>query len=78
MVRGFTVKNYIPLFTTEELRSMIVGTLLLAFGSAILATLLGTLGAIGSFYSKKGVSSAIRTVSVVISTRSFFLTLAAI
>ena len=51
MVRGFTLKNYITLFTTEELRSMIVGTLLLAFGSAILATLLGTLGAIGSFYS---------------------------
>ncbi len=63
MVRGFTLKNYITLFTTEELRSMIVGTLLLAFGSAILATLLGTLGAIGSFYSKKGVSSAIRTVN---------------
>ena len=63
MVRGFTLKNYITLFTTEELRSMIVGTLLLAFGSAVLATLLGTLGAIGSFYSKKGVSSAIRTVN---------------
>ncbi len=62
-VRGFTLDNYVTLFTTEELRDMIVGTLLLALGSAILATILGTLGAIGSFYSKKRVSSAIRTLN---------------
>lgn len=62
-IRGFTLKNYVTLFTTEELRSMIIGTLLLALGSAILATILGTLGAIGSFYSRKRTSSAISTVN---------------
>ena len=62
-IRGFTFKNYQTLFTTEELRNMIFGTILLAFGSALLATILGTLGAIGSFYSKKRISSAMSTVN---------------
>ena len=62
-IRGFTLKNYETLFTTEELRNMIVGTVLLALGSALLATVLGTLGAIGSFYSKKRTTSAIATVN---------------
>lgn len=58
-IRAFTFKNYVTLFTTEELRDMIFGTILLAVGSAFIATILGTLGAIGSFYSKKQTSSAI-------------------
>ena len=62
-IRSFTLKNYATLFHTEELRDMIVGTLLLALGSALLATLLGTLGAIGSFYSRKRTASAIATVN---------------
>ena len=62
-IRGFTLKNYVTLFTTEELRNMIVGTILLALGSAVLATILGTLGAIGSFYSRKRISSAMATVN---------------
>lgn len=52
-IRHFSLSNYKTLFTAEELTSMIIGTLLLALGSAALATILGTLGAIGSFYSKK-------------------------
>lgn len=52
-IHGFSVQNYITLFTKDELRSMIVGTLVLAFGSSLIATVLGTLGAIGGFYSKK-------------------------
>lgn len=59
----FSFDNYITLFTTPELRDMIIGTLLLALGAAFLATILGTLGAIGAFYSKKGVSSAISTLN---------------
>jgi len=62
-IRAFTLKNYVTLFTTEELRDMIFGTILLALGSALLATILGTLGAIGSFYSKKRTSGAIATVN---------------
>lgn len=49
----FSMQNYIKLFTTEELADMIVGSIALALGSALIATLFGTLGAIGSFYSKK-------------------------
>ena len=45
-IRGFSLHNYVTLFTTPELLGMIGGTLLLAVGAAILATLLGTLGAI--------------------------------
>ena len=44
-VRGFSLKNYVTLFTMSDLRDMIIGTF-------VLATILGTLGAIGSFYSR--------------------------
>lgn len=52
-IHGFSLQNYVTLFTKEELRDMIIGTVLLALGSALIATILGTLGAIGAFYSKK-------------------------
>ena len=42
---------------------MIAGTLALALGSAVIATILGTMGAIGAFYSRKKVSAAINTVN---------------
>lgn len=64
-IRGFSLKNYVTLFTTEELRSMIAGTLLLAIGSAAIATVLGTMGAIGSFYSREKVGRAISTMNQV-------------
>lgn len=64
-IRGFSVHNYVTLFTTPELRSMIAGTVVLALGSALIATLLGTMGAIGSFYSRKGMASAITTMNQV-------------
>lgn len=53
------------LFTKDELRSMIVGTVLLAAGSALIATILGTLGAIGAFYSKKWASASINAMNEV-------------
>ncbi len=52
-IRNFSVDNYVTLFSTEELMDMIKGTLLLAVGVAALSTVLGTMGAIGAFYSKK-------------------------
>lgn len=51
-VRGFSLHNYVTLFTLEELRNMIAGTLMLAVGAALIASLLGTLGAVGAFYSR--------------------------
>lgn len=62
-IRGFSLKNYVMLFTTPELVRMILGTIVLALSSAAIATILGTLGAIGSFYSKKGMASAITTMN---------------
>ena len=56
---NFSVDNYVTLFTTPELLKMIGGTFLLAVGSSVIATILGTLGAIGSFYSKKGIKNAV-------------------
>lgn len=64
-IRGFSMHNYVTLFTTPELVRMIAGTLMLALGSAVLATILGTLGAIGAFYSKKGRASLITTMNQV-------------
>jgi len=58
-VKGFSLKNYETLFTEPALRSMMLGTFLLAIGVGILSTLLGTMGAIGSFYSKKAVSGTV-------------------
>ena len=64
-IHGFTLKNYVTLFTREELRGMIVGTVLLAAGSAAIATILGTLGAIGAFYSRKPAAAAIGAMNQV-------------
>lgn len=64
-IRGFSLHNYITLFTTPELVRMIAGTVLLALVSALLATILGTLGSIGAFYSKKGMASLINTLNQV-------------
>lgn len=52
-IREFSLQNYVTLFTTADLRNMIIGTFALALGSALIASILGTLGAIGAFYSGK-------------------------
>ena len=62
-IRGFTLDNYITLVTTEELRQMIIGTVVLALGASAIATVLGTLGAIGSFYSRRRGSAFINTMN---------------
>ena len=64
-IRSFSMDNYITLFTTEELREMIGGTLVLALVSALIATVLGTMGAIGTFYSKKTVKTIINSANQV-------------
>lgn len=64
-IHGWSLRNYVTLFTKDELRSMLVGTVLLAAGSALIATILGTLGAIGAFYSKKWASASINAMNEV-------------
>lgn len=63
--RSFSFHNYVTLFTTPELTDMIISTVMLAVSAAVLATILGTLGAIGSFYSHKRVDSMISTMNQV-------------
>ena len=68
VIRDFSLHNYVKLFTTPELADMIGGSLLLALVSSVLATIYGTVGAIGFFYSKKrtqSVFSAINQIPVV-------------
>ncbi|CCY76939.1 spermidine/putrescine ABC transporter permease protein PotC [Eshraghiella crossota CAG:259] len=57
----FSLNNYKVLFTTPELLKMIKDTLILAAGSAAIAMLLGTFGAIGAFYSKKTPRTVVTT-----------------
>ncbi|MCR5216986.1 MAG: ABC transporter permease [Lachnospiraceae bacterium] len=52
-VRGFSLQNYVTLFTEPELLQMMLGTFTLAIGVAVISTLLGTMGAIGAFHAKK-------------------------
>ncbi|MDO4477570.1 MAG: ABC transporter permease [Lachnospiraceae bacterium] len=62
-IRGFSLQNYVTLFTTEDLRNMILGTIFLALGVAAISTVLGTIGAIGMFYSGKRMRTAISSVN---------------
>ena len=45
--------------------SILVGNVVVAAGSALIATILGTLGAIGAFYSKKWASASINAMNEV-------------
>lgn len=62
-VTGASFDNYINLFKNEELRSMIIGTVLLALGSALISTILGTLGAIGGHYSRRTAKTVLHTAN---------------
>ena len=52
---GFTLKLYELLFKNVEIMEAVKNTLVVAISSAIVSTILGTLGAIGLFYSRKRV-----------------------
>ena len=62
---GFSFKNYANLFANDEMRAMIFGTIGLALVCSAIATVLATLGAIGSFYSKKVTKSLINGLNQV-------------
>ena len=50
---GFSFNLYRDLFKNKEVLVALANTLILAITSALVSTILGTLGAIGSFYSSK-------------------------
>ncbi len=60
---GFSFGLYSDLFNNESLMKAIFNTLLIAFVSAIVSTILGTLGAIGVFYSRKKAKKSIETMT---------------
>lgn len=64
-VRGFSLDNYVTLFTEPALISMMLGTVALALVVGLLSTLLGTMGALGAFYSKKGIRLSIELANEV-------------
>ena len=62
---GFTFDLYPALFKDEQIMRALGNTLIIAIISALVATLLGTLGAVGTFYCKKGWRGAIEGVTEV-------------
>lgn len=60
---GFSFQLYQDLFENKSLMTAIGNTVLIAVVSAICSTLLGTLGAIGTFYSRKKAKKSIETMT---------------
>lgn len=60
---GFTFDLYPKLFANEDIMRALGNTIIIAIISAIASTILGTLGAIGAFYSKKRTRVAIDSIT---------------
>ena len=60
---GFSFDLYHALFKDQEIMVALGNTLILAFISSLISTILGTLGAIGAFYSKKRSRLALENVN---------------
>lgn len=63
--QGFSLQLYADLFNDTKLMGIIWNTVLIAFASGLVATLIGTLGAIGVFYSKRKMKTGIKTLEQV-------------
>ena len=60
---GFSWNLYPRLFQDEQIMTALGNTLILAFASALVSVFLGTLGAIGAFYSKKRMRKTVDLVT---------------
>ena len=60
---GFSWNLYPRLFQDEQIMTALGNTLILAFTSALVSVFLGTLGAIGAFYSKKRMRKTVDLVT---------------
>lgn len=56
---GFSFNLYTALFQSKEIMTALGNTVLIALISAVVSTLLGSLGAVGAYYSKKKVRNTI-------------------
>ena len=61
--KGFSFELYSDLFRSKETMVALANTLIIAFTSAIVSTILGTLGAIGAFYASKKFRKAFEFVN---------------
>ena len=61
--QGFSFNLYPKLFQNGEIMIALGNTLILAISSALVSVVLGTTGAIGSFYSKKGFRKSVDLVT---------------
>ncbi|MDO4748651.1 MAG: ABC transporter permease [Eubacteriales bacterium] len=61
--KGFTFKWYVALFQDAQIMESLYNTLLVAFLASLIATILGTMAAIGIYNFKGGYRSAIQNVS---------------
>mgnify|MGYP005810813329 FL=1 len=59
----FSLVHYVSLFTDPKVLTMIGNTISLALATAALSTILGTLGAIGMYYSKRRTKTMLGAVS---------------
>ena len=62
-IRSFSLHNYVTLFSEPELLTMMAGTFTLAIGVAIISVILGTSGAMGAYFSKKGYAKGLEIVN---------------
>lgn len=60
---GFSLNLYKEIFINERVRTMIINTITLAVIVAVLSTIIGTLGAIGLFYSKGKLGKSLKGAS---------------
>ncbi|MBO8427593.1 MAG: ABC transporter permease [Firmicutes bacterium] len=60
---GFSFQLYINLFQDKEILIALGNTLIIAFISSLVSTLIGTLGAIGAYYSKKRTRTLIENIN---------------
>ena len=60
---GFTLELYPRLFKNEAIMKAVGNTIIIAVISAIVSTILGTLGAIGTFYAKKRTRAVIENIT---------------
>ena len=61
--QGFSFDLYKELFTDPEIMAALGNTIILAVLSAIISTILGTCGAIGTYYSKRRTRNVIENVT---------------
>ncbi len=56
---SFSFKWYIALFQSEKVMTILLNTIVLAITAAVISTILGTIGAIGIFYSNRRVNRVV-------------------